>query len=279
MLQSMVVGIDGSVYSTRAVEFGLCWARYWNAVLVGLAIVDAPGIYNAPPVFGVDLYQDEKVQRDARRLADAHRTAAQRLEHYTQRCTEAGVTYQVRQEVGAPTECLLLNAQEYDLMVLGQQTFFHFDTQDKPDDTLSVLVKQSSCPVIAVPATLAEGRTVIVAYDGSAHATRALHMFQALGLDSAYDVHVVCIDAEQHRAAGWAEHAVAFLHGHHIAAQAHVLVTSEPPAHVLLEHVHQLQASLLVMGAYGRSALREFLGHSVTHTLLQESPVPLFLYH
>jgi nucleotide-binding universal stress UspA family protein len=279
MLQSMVVGLDGSVYSTRAVEFGLCWARYWHAVLVGLGIVDAPGICNAPPVFGVDLYQDEKAQRDARRLADAHRTVAQRLVHYTQRCVEAGVTYQVRQEVGAPADCLLLNAQECDLMVLGQQTFFHFGTQDKPDDTLSVVVKQSPCPVIAVPATLPEGRTVIVAYDGSAPATRALHMFQALGLSVAYDVHVVCVDAQQQRAAGWAEHAMAFLHGHHIAAQPHVLVTSASPAHVLLEQVHQLQASLLIMGAYGRSSLREFLGHSVTHTLLQESPVPLFLYH
>jgi nucleotide-binding universal stress UspA family protein len=279
MLQSMVVGLDGSVYSTRAVEFGICWARHWNAVLVGLGVVDAPAIYNAPPVFGVDLYKDDKEQRDTRRLADAHRTVAQLLEHYTQRCTDAGVTYQVRQEVGSPAECLLLDAQEYDLMVLGQQTFFHFDTQDKPDDTLSVVVKQSPCPVIAVPATLPEGQTVIVAYDGSAHATRALHVFQALGLSVAYDVHVVCVDAQQQRAACWAAHAVAFLHGHHIAAQTHVLVTSESPAHVLLEHVHHLQASLLVMGAYGRSTLREFLGHSVTYTLLQESPAPLFLYH
>ena len=277
MLQSMVVGIDGSVYSTSAVELGIRWAQRWDAVLVGLGIVDAPTICKAQPVsLGATAY---KAHRDEALLADAHHKVAQLLEHYTQRCTEAGVTYQVRQEVGSPAECLLLDAQEYDLMLLGQQTFFHFETQDKPDDTLSVVVKQSPCPVIAVPAALPEGRAVVVAYDGSAHATRALHMFQALGLSMAYDVHVVCVDAQQQRAACWAEHAVAFLHGHHIVAQTHVVVTSESPAHVLLEHVHQLQASLLVMGAYGRSTLREFLGHSVTHTLLQESPVPLFLYH
>ena len=275
MLQSMVVGIDGSAYSTSAVELGIRWAQRWDAVLVGLGIVDAPTICKAQPVsLGATAY---KAHRDEALLADAHHKVAQLLEHYTQRCTEAGVTYQVRQEVGSPAECLLLDAQEYDLMLLGQQTFFHFETQDKPDDTLSVVMKQSPCPVIAVPAALPEGRAVVVAYDGSAHATRALHMFQALGLSMAYDVHVVCVDARQQRAACWAEHAVAFLHGHHIVAQTHVLVTSESPAPVLLEHVHQLQASLLVMGAYGRSTLREFLGHSVTHTLMQESPVPLFV--
>jgi nucleotide-binding universal stress UspA family protein len=212
-------------------------------------------------------------------LADAHHKVAQLLEHYTQRCAEAGITYQVRQEIGSPAECLLLEAPQYDLIVLGQQTFFHFETQEKPDETLHVVVKQSPCPVVAVPAALPEGRAVVVAYDGSAHATRALHMFQALGLENAYNVQVVCVDVQQKRAACWAERAVAFLHGHNIVAQAHVCATSASPAHVLLEHVQKLKASLLVMGAYGRSTLREFLGHSVTYTLLQESPVPLFLYH
>lgn len=52
-----------------------------------------------------------------------------------------------------------------------------------------------------------------------------------------------------------------------------------PPAQVLLGHVQQVQAGLLVMGAYGQPTLREFFFGSVTRTLLAESPVPLFLYH
>jgi nucleotide-binding universal stress UspA family protein len=140
-------------------------------------------------------------------------------------------------------------------------------------------VKQSPCPVVAVPTTLPEGRAAVIAYDGSLHATRALHMFQALGLNSSYDVHVVCVDPQQERATHCTERAVAFLQGHNIVAQTHALVTSGSPAHVLLEQVQQVDASLLVMGAYGRSTLREFFGASVTHTMLRESPVPLFMYH
>ena len=277
MVQSMAVGLDGSVYSTSAVALGIRWAQRWDAVLVGLGIVDAPTICKAQPVpLGATAY---KAQRDAMVLAEAHHTVAQFLEQYTQRCTEAGVAYQVRQEVGSPVACLLLEAQEYDLMLLGQQTFFHCATQDTPDDTLAVVVKQSPCPVIAVPGTLPEGLAVVVAYDGSAHATRALHMFQALGLASAYDVHVVCVDAQQQRAACWAAHAVAFLHGHHMLAQAHALDTAAPPAQVLLEQVHTLDAGLLVMGASGRSIVREFFGTSLTRTMLEASPVPLFVYH
>jgi nucleotide-binding universal stress UspA family protein len=277
MLRSMVVGVDGSAYSTAAVELGICWAQRYEAVLVGLGVIDAPTICQAQPVpLGATAY---KVQRDERLLADAHHKVAQFLEHYAQRCAEARVMCQVQQEVGSPAECLLLEAQRGDLIVLGQQTFFHFETQDTPDETLSVVVKQSPCPVVAVPTMLPEGRAVVVAYDGSLHATRALHMFQALGLHRYYDVHIVCVDTQQERATCWAARAVAFLHGHNIVAQAHALATAASPAQVILEQVRQVEAGLLVMGAYGRSTLREFFGTSLTYTMLRESPVPLFLYH
>jgi nucleotide-binding universal stress UspA family protein len=277
MLRSIVVGLDGSVYSTAAVELGIRWAQRSGAVLVGLGIIDAPTICKPQPVpLGASAY---KVHHDATLLADAGHKVKQFLAHCAQRCAEAGVTCQLLQDTGLPAEHILLEAQQYDLIMLGQHTFFHFETQEKPDETLSVVVKHSPCPIVAVPATLIEGHAVIIAYDGSPQATRALHMFQALGLDNACDVHVVCVDAQQKHAACCAERAVAFLQGHNIVAQAHICATSASPAHVLLEHVQQLKAGLLVMGSSGRSPLREFFGGSITRTMLRASPVPLFLYH
>jgi nucleotide-binding universal stress UspA family protein len=277
MLRSILVGLDGSAYSAAAVDLGIRWAQHSGAVLVGLGIIDAPTICKPQPVpLGASAY---KVHHDATLLADADHKVQQFLEHCAQRCAEAGVACQLLQDTGLPAEHILMEAPQYDLIMLGQHTFFHFETQEKPDTTLSVVVKQSPCPVVAVPATLPEGQAVIIAYDGSPHATRALHMFQTLGLASAYDVHVVCVDAQQKHAACCAERAVAFLQGHNIVAQAHVCATSASPAHVLLEHVQQLKASLLVMGSSARSPLREFFGDSMTRTMLRASPVPIFFYH
>ena len=277
MLRSILVGLDGSAYSAAAVELGIQWAQHAGAVLVGLGIIDAPTICKPQPVpLGASAY---KVHHDATLLADASHKVAQLVADCAQRCAEAGVTCQILQDTGLPAAHILLEAQHYDLIMLGQHTFFHFETQDTPDDTLAVVVKQSPCPVVAVPATLPEGRAVLIAYDGSPHATRALHMFQALGLASAYDVHVVCVDAHREKAHLCVEHAVTFLQGHNVVAQAHALATSESPAHALLQYVHQVQAGLLVMGSSGRSPLREFFGGSVTRTMLRDSSVPLFLYH
>ena len=57
------------------------------------------------------------------------------------------------------------------------------------------------------------------------------------------------------------------------------MASAAPPAEVILEQARQLGARLLVMGAYGQPAIREFFFGSVTRTVLKESPVPLFLYH
>lgn len=107
----------------------------------------------------------------------------------------------------------------------------------------------------------------------------ALHLFQALGLASAYDVYVVCVDTQQQCAACWAEHAMTFLRGHHLMAQAQTLVTAAAPAQVLLKQVHTLAACVLVMGASGRSIVRECFGTSVTRTMLEAGPVPLCVSH
>jgi nucleotide-binding universal stress UspA family protein len=49
--------------------------------------------------------------------------------------------------------------------------------------------------------------------------------------------------------------------------------------HPLIGACRELQAGLVVMGAYGLSILYEFFLGSVTRTMLAESPAPLFLYH
>jgi len=67
------------------------------------------------------------------------------------------------------TAHILLEAQHYDLIMLGQQTFFHCETQDTSDDALSVVVKQSPCPVVAVPATLPARQAVLIAYWSRPH--------------------------------------------------------------------------------------------------------------
>jgi nucleotide-binding universal stress UspA family protein len=121
MLRSILVGVDGSEYRTAAVELGIQWAQRSGAVLVGLGIIDAPTICKPEPVpLGGSAY---KVHHDASLLADATHKVGQFLEHCARRCAEADVACQILQDIGLPTERILLEAQRYDLIMLGQSAW------------------------------------------------------------------------------------------------------------------------------------------------------------
>ncbi len=277
-LRSLLVGLDGSADSAAAVRLGIQWARQTDALLVGLAIVDQPTIAAEEPVLlGGVPYADPIFYRE--RMADARRQATGFLEQFSVQCAEACVASKVLEDVGMPADEIALEAQRYDLVLLGRNTRFHFEVQERHDDTLMKVVKTGPRPVVVVPEAAESGDGVIIAYDGSDAAARALFAFEHSGLGRDCPVHIVSVHEEQKVAARHAERANDFLRHHDIRAQVHPVASHADPAGIILKHIHDLGPGLLVLGPYGHSAMREFFLGSATRTLLRESPIPLFVFH
>ncbi|HSD11660.1 MAG TPA: universal stress protein [Candidatus Binatia bacterium] len=278
MIRKILVGLDGSEFSVSAVDLGIGWARHFGAELVGLGIIDEPTIVKGEPIpIGGAAF---KHHRDERLLADARRRVEEFLEHFGDRCRESGITWRVLEDVGLPHEQIRLEAQSHDVILLGQQTYFHFETQRRHCETLERVLKSAPRPVVTVPHKLISGSATLIAYDGSLQASRALQLFQSLGLQRSRSVHIVAIGKSKTEARRSAQRALDFLVAHEIRTETHVdEAPAESTAEVLLRWVRELDAELMVMGAYGQPLLREFLLGSVTKTVLRESPIPLFLYH
>ena len=132
---------------------------------------------------------------------------------------------------------------------------------------------------MVVPRTLGAGEAVVIAFDGSLQASRALYAFEASGLGRSRDVHVVSIASEHKVAADHADRAVEFLAYHEIRAVPTAVASSDAPAATLLDRAKEFGAGLIVMGVYGQPILREFFVGSTTQTMLKEIPVPLFVSH
>ena len=134
-------------------------------MLVGLGIVDEATICKREPVpIGAGHC---KAERDQHLLAKARHRVQGLLEDFAQRCDVEGVQYKVLEDVGAPDTQIVQNSRLYDLIVLGQQTYFRFETQNWSDETLQNVLHQSPRPVAAVPEAIGDGNSVVVAYDGN----------------------------------------------------------------------------------------------------------------
>ena len=209
----------------------------------------------------------------------ARREIGQVLEQFGTRCAEADVSFNLLQDTGMPYEEILRESQRYDLVLFGHETHFHFGTVDRPDDTLWTVLKREPRPVVIAPPKLGTGSSVVVAYNGSPQADRAIQAFQASGLDLDEEVCVLSADEYPEEAPRQAERAAEFLRLHRIKAVTCALGPVDSVSQSILDEVRRRSARLLVMGACGHSTVREFLLGSITKAVLKESPVPIFLCH
>jgi nucleotide-binding universal stress UspA family protein len=279
MLKSLLIGLDDSDDSRSVLELGLRWAKRFDALAVGIAVVDEPGILNSGAVLFSGSHHRHTGDAVQPLISHSRYRAEQVLEQFGRQCREAGVACKTLKDVGTPYVQILLEAQACDLVLLGRKTHFDFGHKLEPDETLGKVIQDSPRPVVAVPEELGRDKAVVVAYDGGLEAARALYAFESSGLGLSRRVHVVSV-AEQHQdAAQHCERAVGFLRLHGIEATAHPVETTVPPAEAILHKACYFEAGLLVMGAYGQPVLREFFLGSVTRTVLQESSVPVFCYH
>ena len=283
MLGSILIGLDPPGHGTALVELGIRWARGIGATLVGLGIVDEPGIRaNEPfrPVGGRPGLDPVYYEGYEARLAFVHREVDNHLAQFAARCDEAGLPHAEKKAIGIPHERIEQEGQCCDLILLSRQSRFRFMArEDLEDETLETVLKNTPRPIVATAgATLPEG-PIVVAYDGSLQAARALGAFAATGLGKSRPVHILSLDVDATEAGQHAERAREFLAYHKVEAVPVVLESSVEAGKVILEQTRRLGAELLVMGAYGQPILREFFLGSVTSTILEESPVPVFLFH
>jgi nucleotide-binding universal stress UspA family protein len=277
MIQSILVPLDGSPYSEAALELGIRWAQRTRATLVGLGIVDEPTICK-PEATGIG-GSAFKVRRDERRLDEARARVASFLERFTRRCADASVTCRSVEHVGLPSERILFEAEDHDLTLLGQRTYFHFETQQEADETLTAVLQASRRPVVAVPQKLPASRSAVVAYDGSPPAVRALEAFQKARLEEWHTVRVLSVADDLAEATRHAEEAARFLRFYTLPAEARPLPASRDPVELLLEQVRDLHAGMLVMGAFGQAKLVTWWTGSTTQTVLKEERDLLIFFH
>ena len=275
MLRSALVALDGSAYSETATALAIDWARRYGARLVGLGVLDAPSIRGAEPVpLGAGAY---KQARDEARLADAHRRVVDFLTDFRARSEAAGIAVELLEDIGDPADRILREAHRCDLVILARETHFHFETQEQPDDTLAQVLRGSPRPVVTVPRELPDGQGVLVAYGGGREAARTLQTLQLLGLAAGEVVEVVTIHRDGAEAEALAHLAGEYLTAHGAPHRLHAIVSTAPPAEVLLEEIRRSRPRLLAMGAQGHHPLRDLFGSSVTRAVLRECPVPAFV--
>lgn len=278
MLKRLLVGLNGSQYSRAAAEAAIALAEHHHSSIVVLGVVDVPHLTAPEAVpLGAGAF---KVERDVALVEAADRKISSLLTDYQQHCAAANVACRTLKLSGDPEKLLVREAQGVDLLVMGKKSI-----PEGPGRVASHVLRETlrhaTRPVLCVCQSDARNwnnAPVLVAYDGSPQAAKALQIFHAVGLSGGRDVHLLIVTSDsedQHTVELAADYLQSYDHRVHV----HFKSSGLPAGEVILAEAKRLQAGLIVMGAYGESPIKELFFGSVTRAVLKDSKLPLFLYH
>jgi nucleotide-binding universal stress UspA family protein len=218
-------------------------------------------------------------------LVDAYMTAQRAEALKTERAFRAeiarlGLTADWHCREADMTEAVIGLARLHDLVVMEQSN------PDAPANALrpGEVVLAAGRPALVVPyaGTFSEiGRHILVAWNGTREAARALHDAMFL-IDGAEAVTVLEVDppGDEEDPDLRAVHVVEMLKRRGVAAKAETTVSSGTPiADIILSLAADLTADLVVMGAWGHSRLREYVLGGASRGIFSEMTVPVLMSH
>lgn len=259
--------------SASVISFAVEFAKIHGLELGGLSVIDIERMTQGEAVpMGAGAY---KAERDAIRLESCRQLAQTVSGELASACDLAGVRCTSQMSEGDTIGEVTRATLAYDLLICG-----HTPGGDASDRSLLLsILKHNARPAIVVPRDPARGANVMLAYDGSFQAARAMASIAQSGFLANRQLHVVCLHAEYGTAAARSVSAMDYLRRQGIRAESHPEVLVKTPAEQLIETARRHDVGLLVMGAFGKSAMREFFFGSVTQTILEKLSIPVLLDH
>lgn len=274
-LKDILVHIDETRACTARLNYAVRLARFHGAHLTGL--------YTIPPLvvpgYVAVEFPVEALEMQEETLLKRSREAQSRFEQAT---AEAGISAEWRCEQGHFDTICTEHARYADLLLLGQVD--REDTESLPDQAPSEVILRSGRPVmvlpyIGAPDTLCE--KILVSWDGKRESIRAVNDAMPL-LRAAVSVSLISIQEQGAASSDQLADSdiVRHLQRHGVDVEAQIINSGGlDVGNALLDHVTDIGADLVVMGAWGHSRLREWVLGGTTRLVLNEMTVPVLMSH
>jgi nucleotide-binding universal stress UspA family protein len=278
MSKRIVVGLDGSPFAKSALEMAIRRATVYKGTLVGVAIIDRPSIEQVAVGAQPGAFQIAENTVSAM-LNDAKLHAENLIAQFRMECDIHGIEHEDIIYTGTPCEGLSQEGKTADMIITGLRTFFHYPTHEGPGDTLEMLMKVPVCPILAVPKELELPRNVVIAYDGSRGAARALQAYAHITPDipDIYPVTLLCVAAEYDKNKFHLEKAARFLRAHGI--EARMMLRTGKPFDAIRQVLRELHPALIILGRPVRQGLTELLFGSTVGSIIKDGTIPVFVFH
>jgi nucleotide-binding universal stress UspA family protein len=277
MIKDIIVNLEHQVARDPARDFAISIAEVCDTHLAGVAFTYTPRF---PGYVMMEIPPDIVAQM----IAESEKSAMAAIERFDAAAKRSLISAEHRllRTLGAEAPTILATlARRFDLSVFMQSEPGRVDN----DDMIETALFQSGRPLIVVPYIQKDGLKldrVVCCWDGSRAAARAFNDALPL-LTRADTVDLLIVLNEKTssenmeiRGVEMAKH----LARHDVKVQLERIPAPDiDVTSAILSYVADNSGTLIVMGGYGHSRLREIILGGVTREMLKSMTVPVFMSH
>lgn len=276
-MKKILVTLDGSPHGEVAIEYGLAMGKSFGCPVDGLHVIDArvlegPLMADLSGWVGATPYAAH-LPRFREMFEEKGRTILRAFKDRIERDKHDG---DVLLRTGYPARVIRELEERYSLLVLGRKGEHEELVGHTLGSTVDRVIRHTEQPCLVTPRTYHPISKILIAYDGSPHACDALNVAtewaRVLGLE------LIVLSVAEHGAEKAKERAsegqqAAEKKG--VAAAALVAEGRQGPA--VIESADEQGCSLIVVGAFGHSRLRELIVGSTAAYVLNHTQTPVLV--
>ena len=281
MFTHILVPIDGSHENSFAVEQAIALAKEENGGLSGLFVADRR-LIEAPihPVHPSATSHDSEISPAiltwiARTRTQFQMQGQMALKALADLCVMNDIPCETELVEGMITKTILNRAQYADLVVMGLRGE-DTEWQGAPlGSHFEAIVRQSPQPVLGVPAKVTAMDHILLAFDGSPCAVRALEIASHLARKGRRNLTMLTVREHPFQFGALSLRALACLQAQgvsmtHLIRKGHV-------ANTILQTAEKEGCTLIILGAYGHSPYQHERLGSDAYAILQATARPVLV--
>jgi len=276
-MKKILVAFDGLNYSTSLTDYAIELSKGSDSLVVGIFLYDLrytnliyTYAYEIPATLA---YSVEKIEHDDEKKIHAC------IKTFTAACENAGVNHKVHLDSGVPLIELLKESAFADMILIDARTSFFDFSEETPSTFLKDLLSEANCPVMIVPKESEEIKNIVISYDGTESSVYAMKMFSYLFPEwTEKNTTIVSVNKTTSNHLPQSRNVKDLADKHFRNLEFEVLngeASDELPKFLKKKKNN----SMVVMGAYGRSALSRMFHASMSNKVIRDLKMPVFITH
>ncbi len=277
MIKSILLAVDGSAFTEPVLQYGLEFAKKFKALLRILTVIDirifewavAIGVEGFAPIIPSSGYQEESQKLLEQKAEELLRKTEKIL-------TKSNVQYILEKESGNPIDLICDKSRLADMLIMGARGEFAKWSDKMLGATLEAITRLSIKPVFITPRTYRETKKILVAYDGSETACKALSLAAHFSSNLKLPLLVLNVNESEQEGISILNEAKEYLNPYDISALEEKIVEGDPPERIV-QVSKESAIDLIIMGSYGHSRIREAILGSTTVQTMRKANVPVLM--